>query len=185
MPDCIARTSTLWRGPGDERRREGARSPLNIVAGYRPGLVARITEMHALYYARTSGFGQRFESVVAGAFRILRSPREALQTKSGSPSRMGGLSDCRIACHRWEDLGAGIATCAGSIIDDGVRGSGAGRDCSARPMAFVDEKDFAETHLWTSSACPRQQHLTNLMASNASRRDREANGGVRSWSNVL
>ena len=28
--------------------------PLNIVAGYRPGLVARITEMHALYYARTS-----------------------------------------------------------------------------------------------------------------------------------
>lgn len=37
-----------------------------IVEGYRPGLIASVTRMHALYYARTAGFGQRFETVVAG-----------------------------------------------------------------------------------------------------------------------
>src|ERR1700712_203317 len=35
-----------------------ATPPVRILTGYRPGLIARITEMHALYYARTSGFGR-------------------------------------------------------------------------------------------------------------------------------
>ena len=36
-----------------------------IVDGYTSGLIARVTEMHAQYYAQASGFGQTFESVVA------------------------------------------------------------------------------------------------------------------------
>jgi hypothetical protein len=50
-----------------------------IVRGYRQGIIARITQMHALYYARTSGFGQRFESVVAGGLAVFCEP-------SGEPS---------------------------------------------------------------------------------------------------
>lgn len=48
-----------------EDRSDAAVPTVEIVEGYRPGLIARITQMHALYYARTSGFGQPFESVVA------------------------------------------------------------------------------------------------------------------------
>ncbi len=38
----------------------------DIHQGYRPGLIGRITEMHALYYDRAAGFGLPFEVVVSG-----------------------------------------------------------------------------------------------------------------------
>lgn len=39
---------------------------IGVEKGYRPGLIARITEMQIRYYARETGFGLRFEAVVAG-----------------------------------------------------------------------------------------------------------------------
>lgn len=41
-------------------------SEIQIASGYHPGLIGRITQMHMAYYAPFAGFGQRFESVVAG-----------------------------------------------------------------------------------------------------------------------
>jgi hypothetical protein len=40
-------------------------SDIHIAFGYRAGLMGRVTEMHMAYYAKSSGFGQCFESVVA------------------------------------------------------------------------------------------------------------------------
>ena len=37
----------------------------DIVTGYLPGLVGRVTELHAIYYAREWGFGAFFETRVA------------------------------------------------------------------------------------------------------------------------
>jgi DNA-binding MarR family transcriptional regulator/N-acetylglutamate synthase-like GNAT family acetyltransferase len=139
---------------GDEK---ALAPPLNIVAGYRPGLVARITEMHALYYARTSGFGQRFESVVARGLSEfcdrLEKPRNEIWLAVQDGRIVGSLAI------DGEDLGAGIAHLRWFIVDDGVRGSGAGCRLLDAAMAFVDERDFAATHLWTFVGLSAARHL--------------------------
>ena len=130
---------------------------IDVVTGYRPGLIARITEMHALYYARTSGFGQRFESVVAGGLSEfcdrLEKPCNEIWLAVQDGRIVGSLAI------DGEDLGAGIAHLRWFIVDDGVRGSGAGHRLLDAAMAFVDEKDFAETHLWTFVGLSAAKHL--------------------------
>ncbi len=139
---------------GDEK---ALAPPLDIVAGYRPGLVARITEMHALYYACRSGFGQRFESAVAeGLAKFcdrLEKPCNKIWLAVQERRIVGSLAI------DGEDLGAGIAHLRWFIVDDGVRGGGAGRRLLDAAMAFVDEKDFAETHLWTFAGLSAAQRL--------------------------
>ncbi|MGG2473804.1 MarR family transcriptional regulator, partial [Rhizobium sp. BR5] len=64
--------------------------------GYRPGIIARITQMHALYYARTSGFGQRFESVVAEGLASfcnrLENPKNAIWVAMRGQEIIGSIA---------------------------------------------------------------------------------------------
>jgi DNA-binding MarR family transcriptional regulator/N-acetylglutamate synthase-like GNAT family acetyltransferase len=119
--------------------------PPNIVAGYRPGLVARITEMHMLRYARL-GFGQKFESYIAGGLSEfcdrLEKPCNAIWLVLQDERIVGSVAI------DGEDLGAGVAHLRWYIVDDDVRASGAGRGLLDEAMAFLDEKHFTETHLW-------------------------------------
>jgi N-acetylglutamate synthase-like GNAT family acetyltransferase len=130
---------------------------LDIVTGYRPGLIARVTEMHALYYSRTSGFGRRFESVVAAGLAEfcdrLNKPYTEIWLAIQDGRIVGSLAI------DGEHLGASIAHLRWFIVDDGVRGSGAGHKLLDAAMAFVDEKGFAETHLWTFAGLSAARHL--------------------------
>ena len=96
-----------------------------IVRGYRQGIIARITQMHALYYARTAGLGQRFESVVAGGLAAfcdrLENPRNAIWSAVQGNEIVGSIAV------DGEDMGAEIAHLRWFIVDDGVRGGGVGR----------------------------------------------------------
>ena len=58
-----------------------------------------------------------------------------------------------------EDIGANIAHLRWFIVGDGVRSGGVGRRLLAAALAFVDEKGFAETHLWTFSRLSAARHL--------------------------
>lgn len=130
---------------------------LDIVAGYQPGLIARVTEMHALYYSRSSGFGRRFESVVAGGLAEfcdrLDKPCNEVWLAIQDGRILGSLAI------DGEDLGDGIAHLRWFIVDDGVRGSGAGRKLLDAAMAFVGEMGFAETQLWTFAGLVVARHL--------------------------
>ena len=134
-----------------------ATEPLAIVSGYRPGLIARITQMHALYYAKACGFGQRFESVVASGLADfcdrLRHPRNAVWT-----ARQGDEIAGSIAIDG-EDLGGGVAHLRWFIVGDGLRGTGAGRRLLDTALAFADGHGFAATHLWTFSGLDAARHL--------------------------
>ncbi|MRH93722.1 winged helix-turn-helix transcriptional regulator [Agrobacterium tumefaciens] len=138
-------------------RAYAAAPPIEIVRGYRPGLIARITQMHALYYARTSGFGQRFESVVAEGLASfcnrLESPQNAIWVAMRGDDVIGSVAI------DGEDLGPGTAHLRWFIVDDGVRGGGVGRRLLATALAFTDEKVFAETHLWTFNGLLAARHL--------------------------
>lgn len=131
--------------------------PTQVIQGYRPGLIARVVEMHALYYAREWGLGQRFESVVAGGLadfcNRLESTRNAIWT-----ARQDGRIVGSVAIDG-EDMGANTAHLRWFILDDGARGGGIGKKLLDAALAFVDEKGFAETHLWTFSGLWAARHL--------------------------
>jgi DNA-binding MarR family transcriptional regulator/ribosomal protein S18 acetylase RimI-like enzyme len=128
-----------------------------IVRGYRQGIIARITQMHALYYARTSGFGQRFESVVAGGLAAfcgrLENPRNAIWSAVQGNEIVGSIAI------DGEDMGGEIAHLRWFIADDGVRGGGVGRKLLSAALDFADAQGFAETHLWTFSGLSAARHL--------------------------
>ncbi len=138
-------------------RSDKAAPTIDIVEGYRPGLIARITQMHALYYARTSGFGQRFESVVAEGLASfcnrLENPKNAIWVAMRGQEIIGSVAI------DGEDLGPGVAHLRWFIVDDGVRGGGVGRRLLATALAFADENAFHETHLWTFNGLLAARHL--------------------------
>lgn len=139
-----------------------ATPPIEIVAGYRPGLIARVTQMHALYYAREAGFGQRFESVVASGLADfcgrLATPCNAIWAAIQDGQIIGSIAIDGEDLNK-KDLSNSIAHLRWFIVDDGVRGGGVGRKLLAAALAFVDEKAFAETHLWTFSGLSAARRL--------------------------
>ena len=121
--------------------------PVHIVAGYQPGVIGRVTEMHARFYARSVGFGQFFESQVAAGLAEfaarLDKPCNGLWAALSAGQIVGSVAV------DGEDLGKEIAHLRWFIVDDGVRGAGLGRRLLAEALAFCDRKSFAAVHLWT------------------------------------
>lgn len=130
---------------------------VRIQPGYRPGIIARITEIHALYYSRTSGFGQPFESVVAGGLAEFCGRLENAPNQIWTATRNGQILGS-VAIDG-EDMGPGLAHLRWFIMDDALRGTGAGKQLLDSALAFVDESGIAETHLWTFSGLHAARHL--------------------------
>ncbi len=132
-------------------------SAVRIVRGYRPGLIGRVAEMHALYYARAAGFGQRFESVVAAGLAAfcdrLDSPASAIWTAVRAERIVGSVAI------DGEDPGPATAHLRWFIVDDGERGAGLGRRLLGAALGFADERGFAQTHLWTFAGLDAARHL--------------------------
>jgi len=126
---------------------QALRGDIRIDSGYRPGLVGRVTEMHATYYARHAGFGQFFESQVAAG----------LAEFAGRLDRPANRIWCALDGDRivgsvsidGEDLGTGEAHLRWFILDDGYRGSGIGRKLLAEAVAFCDARAVPAIRLWT------------------------------------
>ncbi len=120
---------------------------IDIISGYRPGIIGRITEMHATFYARHAGFGRFFEGQVAsglaGFVNRLDNPRNGMWAAVAEDRIVGAI------VIDGEDLGAGIAHLRWFIVDDGIRGGGIGRQLIAAAIAFCDRHAFTEAHLWT------------------------------------
>lgn len=153
----VATGLRLYADALDPRTGRQSRPQIRIDPGYRPGIVARITEMHALYYARTVGFGQRFESVVAAGLASFCDRLDRPQNAIWSALRGEEIVGC-IAIDG-EDLGRNIAHLRWFIVDDGIRGEGVGRRLLSEALAFVDAQGFTETHLWTLSGLSAARHL--------------------------
>lgn len=66
---------------------------IDIVTGYRPGMIGRITQMHGEYYAKHYEFGHFFESKVAAGWRSFPLVLRNRKTGFGLPFRVSRLSD--------------------------------------------------------------------------------------------
>ncbi len=137
---------------------------IEIMRGFRPGVIGRAVEMHARYYSRLAGFGHVFESRVAAGMAEFSERLE--RPCNGLWSAAMGDVIVGTAAIDGEDLGVGLAHLRWFIVDDGLRGNGIGRKLLAEALAFCDARGFRETHLWT------------FRGLNAARRLYEANGFV-------
>lgn len=132
-------------------------SGVDVLHGYVPGLLARCTELHALYYSRHSGFGRAFEAGVSGGLA------EFAGRMDNPDNRMWrAIAGDRIAgilAVDGEDLGDGRAHLRWFIVDDAARGAGVGRRLLAAALDFCDSHGFPEIHLWTFRGLDAARHL--------------------------
>ncbi|NWA02301.1 helix-turn-helix domain-containing GNAT family N-acetyltransferase [Pseudomonas gingeri] len=126
---------------------EVAPRPITLSAGYRPGLVGRVAEMHAAFYSRHYGFGQFFESKIAlGIAEFagrLEQPCNRIWAAIHNERIVGSIAI------DGQDLGNNEAHLRWFILDDGCRGSGIGRQLLGEALAFCDRFGFCATQLWT------------------------------------
>lgn len=123
------------------------RTSVEISAGYRPGVVGRVTEMHAAFYARNSGFGQFFESMVASGVAEfvgrLDQPCNNLWVATVNDRIVGSIAI------DGQDLGNNQAHLRWFILDDGCRGGGVGRQLLREAVEFCDRFGFEAIELST------------------------------------
>jgi len=121
--------------------------PVRVVAGYRPGAIGRVVEMHARFYARHAGFGAYFESKVAAGLADfatrLDKPDNGLWLAWQDGRAVGSVAI------DGEDLGEGQAHLRWFIVDDGLRGAGVGRRLLRRALDFCDARKVPAIQLWT------------------------------------
>lgn len=134
-----------------------------IVSGYRPGVVGRIAEMHASYYAQTYQFGQFFESKVAtGAAEFVgrlvqgTHPGNGLWTVSEDQRIIASVA---IDAEDLKDMDKGAAHLRWFIVDSTVRSSGLGRRLLQQALDFCDAQQMPRIHLWTFRGLDAARHL--------------------------
>ncbi len=132
-------------------------SPITIEAGYRPGALGRCAQMHARYYAREAGFGASFEALVSSGLAEFSSrldrPCNGLWLALSQGQIVGTVAI------DGEDMGPGIAHLRWFIVDDGVRGAGAGKALLTAAMEFCEAQGFESVHLWTFQGLQAAGHL--------------------------
>ena len=134
----------------------GISPKITVVRGYTPGALARITEMHATYYARQAGFGRFFEVKVASELAEFCSrvdhDANGLWLAMDGERIVGSIvidgEDIRKSAHlRW------------FIMDDAARGRGIGRELMAAAMDFCTRMRYDTVVLWTFKGLDAARHL--------------------------
>lgn len=123
------------------------RENLEIRHGYQTAVLGRVITMHAEFYGQHYGFGQEFETKVGSEMveflsRVSR-PMNEIWTVQKEGKIVGSIAI------DGEDLGGGAAHLRWFVMDEGARGSGAGRKLLETALQFSDECGFEELHLWT------------------------------------
>ena len=131
--------------------------PVTISTGYLPGMIGRISEMHASFYSRHANFGSFFESKVASGLAEFTSRLSHENNRIWLAVQNGKIVGS-VAIDG-QDLGNNEAHLRWFILDDGCRGGGIGRKLLSEAMNFCDQQKFAATQLWTFSGLDAARRL--------------------------
>lgn len=130
---------------------------IQIEKGYRPGIIGRISELHAVYYHSNWGFGLFFEAKVATELseflRRYDETRDGIWSVVMDERVEGGIVIDGV--HAGED-GAHLRW---FIVSDALRGKGYGKALIQAATAFCREKKYPRTHLWTFQGLDSARHL--------------------------
>jgi N-acetylglutamate synthase-like GNAT family acetyltransferase len=126
------------------------------IIGYTPGVIGRVAELHAKYYAAHWNFGHFFEAKVAtdlSGFISNYESKDRIWTLSAGGSIEGSLAidgtseKENIAHLRW------------FIISDKLRGKGSGNRLMEQAVFFCKEVGFEKIYLWTFQGLSTARHL--------------------------
>ena len=130
---------------------------VEIVAGYVPGAIGSIVELHGAYYWRHAGFGLYFESKVACELseflRRLDCVRDGIWLAlcdgrvEGAIVIDGAKAESEGAHLRW------------FIVSDAMRGQGLGGKLIAAALDHCRQQNFPKAYLWTFEGLHAARHL--------------------------
>ncbi len=128
-----------------------------IVTGYVPGLVGRVTQLHAIYYAREWRFGAYFET------RVAREMAQFIDRYDGQYDQIWSvLVDGNIEASITIDAADACANGAHLrwfIASDGVRGTGCGKQLIEAAVDFCRQRKYSLVYLNTFAGLNPARHL--------------------------
>jgi GNAT superfamily N-acetyltransferase len=136
---------------------EQAMPEYRIFRGYIPGVIGRVTEMHAAYYHREWGFGLFFEArVAAGLAEFLGRYDEA---RDGVwTAQVNGRIEGAIALDGLHAAAEG-AHLRWFIVSDALRGQGAGGRLIEAALDFCRACGYRRAYLHTFEGLHAARHL--------------------------
>ena len=127
------------------------------ISHYQPGAIGRITELHALYYNKNSGFGLFFESKVATEMvdflNRLNPARDEFWTAISKEKVIGSIAIDGIKSKsegnhlRW------------FIVDPEYHNRGIGTVLIKTALEFCKKVQTSRVYLWTFSGLDAARHL--------------------------
>ncbi|WP_151989203.1 bifunctional helix-turn-helix transcriptional regulator/GNAT family N-acetyltransferase [Acinetobacter oleivorans] len=130
---------------------------IEIVSGYRAGMIGRIAEMHGTYYYENYNFGSFFEGKVATNLAEFSN-----RLYKDSNNIWLAIKNNKIVGSiviDGEDLGNNEAHLRWFILNDDCRGRGVGKKLLKEAIDFCDQKQFSAVQLWTFSGLSAARKL--------------------------
>jgi GNAT superfamily N-acetyltransferase len=117
------------------------------IGGYYPGVVGKITEIHAVYYHKHWGFDVSFETQVGRELSVFMSEfdndRDGLWVATCNGKFAGSIA---IDGHHTPADGARLRW---FIVDPDFQNAGLGKELISRAVDFCKQKKFPKVFLWT------------------------------------
>ena len=127
------------------------------IAGYVPGAIGRVAELHATYYSQAWSFGLFFEAKVASELseflRRFDPGRDGFWTANRSGRVEGSIA---IDGARAETDGAHLRW---FILSDALRGVGIGNRLMQEAVSFCRQREYSRVFLWTFQGLDSARHL--------------------------
>jgi GNAT superfamily N-acetyltransferase len=124
---------------------------------YTPGVIGRVSELHAKYYSPHWNFGHFFEAKVATELSSFISNYNASKDRIWSLS-MDGVIEGSITIDGSSET-ENIAHLRWFIMSDKLRGKGAGNYLIEQAVSFCREVGFEKVYLWTFEGLAPARHL--------------------------
>ncbi len=127
------------------------------IAGYVPGAIGRVAQLHAAYYSEAWGFGLYFEAKVAAELSLflqrLNPAQDGFWTAlhegrvEGAIAIDGANAAAQGAHLRW------------FILSDALRAQGVGNRLLQEALAFCRQRNYPRAFLWTFQGLEPARHL--------------------------
>jgi GNAT superfamily N-acetyltransferase len=136
-------------------------SNIEITAGYIPGSIGRVAELHGTYYHQHWGFGLFFEAKVATGLSTFLERYDENQDGFWTVS-LAGRVEGAIAVDGLEARGKG-AHLRYFILSDVLRGKGIGSQLINTAIKFCRSRGYKQVYLWTFEGLDAARHLYEKM----------------------
>lgn len=129
----------------------------DLTLGYIPGIIGRVSELHANYYSESWGFGKNFEAKVATELSDFICNYDNRKDRIISLS-VNGVIEGSISIDRSSE-NTNKAHLRWFIMSDKLRGKGAGNYLMQKAVGFCKLQGYESAYLWTFQGLASARHL--------------------------